>query len=57
MLLQGEGFPGLIQLIYAYLETIDVEATERKKIDEYMDLIRRRASGTSPLFVDVRFSY
>jgi len=42
---KGETFPGLIQLIYAYLETIDLSETERHRIDEYMDLIKRRASG------------
>ncbi|KAH8107999.1 glutamate-cysteine ligase catalytic subunit [Cristinia sonorae] len=42
---KGGAFPGLIQLIYAYLETIDVDEDERRKIDGYMDLVKRRASG------------
>lgn len=42
---QGESFPGLMQLIKAYLETLDIEVVERKKIEEYLDLIKRRASG------------
>ncbi|KAH8828281.1 glutamate-cysteine ligase catalytic subunit [Flagelloscypha sp. PMI_526] len=41
----GAGFPGLIPLVVAYLDTLDVEPESRKKIDKYIDLIRRRANG------------
>ncbi|TCD70319.1 hypothetical protein EIP91_003948 [Steccherinum ochraceum] len=42
---KGETFPGLIQLIYAYLETLEVDESERQRIEDYMDLVKRRASG------------
>lgn len=30
----------------AYLDTLDVEVESRKKIDKYLDFVRRRANGT-----------
>ena len=43
--MQGESFPGLLGLVYAYLETLDVEEKAFAKIEKYLDLIRRRANG------------
>lgn len=45
--LQGE-FPGLLGLVKAYLETLDVEASELLRIREYLDLVERRSNGESP---------
>jgi glutamate--cysteine ligase catalytic subunit len=45
---QGESFPGLLALVYAYLETLDVDEEASAKIEKYLDLIRRRANGTIP---------
>ncbi|GBE81136.1 Glutamate--cysteine ligase [Sparassis crispa] len=39
-------FPGLIPLVYAYLETLDVSEEERHQFDQYLDLIRRRSDGS-----------
>lgn len=43
---KGDDFPGLLGLVYAYLETLDVESGALAKIEKYLDLIRRRANGT-----------
>ncbi|KAI0645912.1 glutamate-cysteine ligase catalytic subunit [Trametes meyenii] len=40
------GFPGLLNLVYAYLETLDVSVEEARRIEEYLDLVRRRTNGT-----------
>ncbi|KAF8650391.1 hypothetical protein AX16_005199 [Volvariella volvacea WC 439] len=41
-----DDFPGLLSLIYSYLETIEMEDRERHDIEQYLDLIRNRANGT-----------
>lgn len=43
---KGDDFPGLLGLVYAYLETLDVESGALAKIEKYLDLIRCRADGT-----------
>lgn len=43
--LQGPEFPGLLGLINAYLDTLDIEPQEMAKIQQYLGLIRRRADG------------
>ena len=47
-ILQGKGdyFPGLIPLIYAYLEHISCDGDTFSRIDAYMSLITDRARGT-----------
>ena len=58
--LQGSAFPGLLNLVYMYLETLDVEDESRRRIEEYLDLVRRRTDGTwmcissslGPLLID-----
>lgn len=42
----GKGmFPGLVPLCYAYLDFIHCDDESFRRIDEYLTLIRRRASG------------
>ncbi|KAH0827873.1 glutamate-cysteine ligase-domain-containing protein [Lanmaoa asiatica] len=43
---QGATFPGLVGLVEAYLETLDMAPSERWQIDKYVDLVRRRANGS-----------
>ena len=45
LLLQGTAYPGLLNLVYMYLDTLDVEVEERQRIEEYLDLVRRRTDG------------
>jgi glutamate--cysteine ligase catalytic subunit len=42
---KGDAFPGLLSLVYAFLDTLDVTETQRMKIDKYLDLVRRRSNG------------
>ncbi|KAK2464300.1 hypothetical protein APHAL10511_003757 [Amanita phalloides] len=42
---KGEDFPGLIGLVYAYIETLDVGIEEMAKLKQYLDLIGRRSKG------------
>jgi glutamate--cysteine ligase catalytic subunit len=41
----ADGFTGLLGLVRAYLDTLDVAPAERAQIDRYLDLVRRRADG------------
>ncbi|KAJ6499344.1 glutamate-cysteine ligase catalytic subunit [Mycena sanguinolenta] len=43
---KGDDFPGLLGLITAYLETLDLDPYELAKIHDYLDLVRRRADGS-----------
>jgi len=42
---KGENFPGLIPLVYAYLDTLDVGVEEMAKLKRYLDLIHGRSNG------------
>ncbi|KAA1471786.1 glutamate-cysteine ligase catalytic subunit [Dentipellis sp. KUC8613] len=42
----GVEFPGLLGLVRDYLTTLDVEAHELRRIEAYLDLVKRRAEGT-----------
>ena len=42
---QGEHFPGLLRLVYDYLNTLDINGDAVDRIEKYLDLIRRRADG------------
>ena len=44
--LQGKEFPGLVALVEAYLDTLDVDAETGKKLSSYLDLIKKRSNGT-----------
>jgi len=43
---KGATFPGLLGLVEAYLETLDIDPSERRRINKYVDLVRRRANGS-----------
>ncbi|TBU33641.1 glutamate-cysteine ligase catalytic subunit [Dichomitus squalens] len=43
---KGTTFPGLLNLVYMYLDTLDVDDESRRRIEEYLDLIRRRTNGS-----------
>lgn len=44
---QCDAFPGLLGLVYAYLDTLDIEEGERVKLERYLDLIKRRTDGAN----------
>ncbi len=46
LILKSARFPGLLNLVYMYLETLDVDEESGRKIEEYLDLVRRRTDGT-----------
>ncbi len=52
--LKGTAYPGLLNLVYMYLDTLDVEDEERRRIEEYLDLVRRRTNGTRHPAVRIR---
>ena len=43
-----DGSPGLIPLIQKYLDTCDYDAATRGRLDQYLDLVKGRASGDIP---------
>ncbi|KAI0744210.1 glutamate-cysteine ligase catalytic subunit [Daedaleopsis nitida] len=43
---KGATFPGLLNLVYMYLETIDMDEHSSQRIEEYLDLVRRRTNGS-----------
>lgn len=44
-LFQGSKFPGLLGVVEAYIDTLDVGVGDRLQISKYLDLVRRRATG------------
>ena len=44
IVLQGE-YPGLLGLVTAYVDSLDVEEKVKLRLSKYLDLIRRRADG------------
>ncbi|KAF8629434.1 hypothetical protein AX15_003480 [Amanita polypyramis BW_CC] len=42
---KGDSFPGLINLVYAYMDTLDVDVGEMVKIKRYLDFVRLRSKG------------
>lgn len=42
---QDQGFPGLIPLVDSYLNSVNVDIETRQKLQSYLSLISRRASG------------
>jgi glutamate--cysteine ligase catalytic subunit len=42
---QGDNFPGLLAFVDAYLETLEIEPRDMEKIQQYLDLVRRRSDG------------
>jgi len=45
MMGKGDYFPGLIPLIYAYLDHINCDSATLQRISQYLDLIQKRATG------------
>ncbi|KAF7980736.1 hypothetical protein HWV62_36753 [Athelia sp. TMB] len=43
---KGEAFPGLLGLVRAYVETLDVTPEKRAKIANYLEFVERRANGS-----------
>lgn len=37
--------PGLITLVYEYVDTLDVDNSQRSRLFEYLDFIRKRSTG------------
>jgi glutamate--cysteine ligase catalytic subunit len=42
---KGDYFPGLIPLLYAYLDHINCDKVTRSRLEMYLDFIERRAVG------------
>lgn len=42
---EDESFPGLLSLIHAYLDALEIDIETRKEMNMYLDLVRQRASG------------
>merc|ERR1711871_22056 len=45
MLGKGEYFPGLVPVVYAYLDLIKCDSLTMERVEQYLELIRRRATG------------
>ena len=45
---RGDAYPGLIPLIYAYLDIIECDEVTRSVVDDYLRLIADRARGLVP---------
>ncbi|KAG1827846.1 glutamate-cysteine ligase catalytic subunit [Suillus subalutaceus] len=43
---KGSKFPGLLGVVKAYLDILDVDEEDRLQISKYLDLVRRRAIGS-----------
>ncbi|KAJ8595689.1 GCS-domain-containing protein [Rhizopogon salebrosus TDB-379] len=43
---KGSKFPGLLGVVEAYIDTLDVSVGDRLQIGKYLDLVRRRATGS-----------
>ncbi|KAG9077658.1 hypothetical protein FRC06_008784, partial [Ceratobasidium sp. 370] len=41
-----DSFPGLLGIVNAYLDSLNVEFTAKLKLQKYLDLIKRRADGS-----------
>eukprot|EP00611_Tribonema_gayanum_P021905 TRINITY_DN430_c0_g1_i6.p1 TRINITY_DN430_c0_g1~~TRINITY_DN430_c0_g1_i6.p1 ORF type:complete len:493 (-),score=181.48 TRINITY_DN430_c0_g1_i6:302-1780(-) len=48
MMGKGDYYPGLIPLVHAYLEHIGCDSETGSRVHEYMELLRKRASGELP---------
>lgn len=42
---KGDHFPGLIPLVQAYLDYINCDSITRTRLDQYLDLVQKRATG------------
>ena len=46
ILQQGDDFPGLMGLVYAYLDTLDMDKEQSERINAYLEFVKRRADGS-----------
>ena len=46
ILQQGDDFPGLMGLVYAYLDTLDMDKEQNERINAYLEFVKRRADGS-----------
>ncbi|KAG9046203.1 hypothetical protein FS837_004874 [Tulasnella sp. UAMH 9824] len=42
----GDDFPGLLGLVNAYLNSLDVEFEQKRRMRKYMEFVKQRANGT-----------
>jgi glutamate--cysteine ligase catalytic subunit len=43
---EEDSFPGLIPLVEAYLDSVNIDVATRCELSRYLDLIKKRADGT-----------
>ena len=46
LVVKADTFPGLLGLINDYVDTLQVNEKDRKQINRYLDLVKRRANGS-----------
>lgn len=54
---KGEDFPGLLGVVNAYLNSLDVEFEAKRQMRKYLNVVKRRADGERrdiPLYVCFR---
>ena len=54
---KGETFPGLMGVVNAYLNSLNVDMATKCELRRYLDLIKYRAKGVFPPRLAVRKSY
>jgi hypothetical protein len=54
---QDNTFPGLLSLVYAYLDTLDIGDEARRKTERYLDLVRCRSNGEPDLLTQNAEAY
>jgi hypothetical protein len=47
---QGHGFPGLLGVVNAYLNSLNVDIVTKCELRRYLELVKRRAQGGNSLF-------
>ena len=43
---QGNSFPGLLGLVESYVQTLEMDSETSRRLDRYLDLVRRRSNGS-----------
>ena len=57
LVVKADTFPGLLGLINDYVDTLQVNEKDRKQIDRYLDLVKRRANGSLIFSSPFRFDF